>query len=340
MMTKSIKAAIIGCGDIAGGYDERKRGEGIFSHAGAYRTNAHVDLVSAYDVDQQRLDVFCRFWNVGVQCLTLDEILRRKYDIISLCTPDDTHQEILEAIIDSDSCRHIWCEKPLTISSAGAKHIIRLAREKDISLWLTNQRRWEPAHLEVKKRLTDGVIGEIVHITAYYVRGITHIGCTAIDTIRFLCGEVAWVAALPPFQVGSYGDDPSLRCMLGLENGAMANLIGCDLRKYVYSLFEIDIVGTHGRIRIENNGDKIMVYGLKAYIHYPGFMELQVCESIDTQMKWSMKYRFDSILQHVLAGRHSIAEAEEGMMDLTVIDALKSSAAENGAKLFLKKMSR
>lgn len=331
-----MKAGIIGCGDIAGGYDQRKNGDdGVFSHAGAYRTDARVHIVAACDVDQKKLEDFCRFWNIGTKCHSLAEMLDQQFDIISLCTPDDTHESLLEMIIASGCCQHIWCEKPLTTFAEGAKRVIRQARLKGISLWLTNQRRWEPAHLELKKRLIDGVIGEIVHITVYYVKGITHIGCTAIDTIRFLFGEVAWVAALPPFQVGSYGDDPSLRCVLGLESGATANLIGCDLRKYIYSLFEIDIVGTHGRIRIKNNGDTIMMYGLKEYIHYPGFMELQVCESIDTQMKWSMKYRLDSILQQVLAGGHSIAEAEEGMMDLMVIDALKRSAAANGVKLFL-----
>lgn len=330
-----MKAVIIGCGDIAGGYDQRKSGDGVFSHAGAYRTDARVDIVAAFDVDQKKLESFCMFWNIGTICRSLEEMLDQQCDIISLCTPDDTHERMLETIIASGCCQHIWCEKPLTTSAEGAKRVIRQASLKGISLWLTNQRRWEPAHLELKKRLTEGIIGEIVHITAYYVKGITHIGCTAIDTIRFLCGEVEWVAALTPFQVGSYGDDPSLRCVLGLESGATASLIGCDLRKYVYSLFEIDIVGTHGRIRIENSGDTITVYGLKSYAHYPGFMELQVCESIDTKMKWSMKYMLDNILQHVLAGRHSIAEAEEGMMDLMVIDALKRSAAENGVKVFL-----
>jgi len=332
-----VKAGIIGCGDIAGGYDQKKSEDGVFSHAGAYRSDARLDIVAAFDVDHKKLENFCSFWDIGIACHSLEEILSQQLDIISLCTPDDTHERMLEMIVASGCCQHIWCEKPLTTSAEGAKRVIRQAIIKGVSLWLTNQRRWEPAHLELKKGLAAGVIGEIVHITAYYVKGITHIGCTAIDTIRFLCGEVAWVAALPPFRGGSYGEDPSLRGVLGLESGATASLIGCDLRKYVYSLFEIDIVGTHGRIRIENNGDKIMVYGLKSYIHYPGFMELQVCESIDTQMKWSMKYRLDSILQHVLAEVHSTAEAEEGMMDLIVIDALKRSAAENGVKLFLKK---
>jgi predicted dehydrogenase len=177
------------------------------------------------------------------------------------------------------------------------------------------------------------MIGEVIHVTGYYVKGITHIGCTAVDTIRFLCGEVMWVSALPPFQVGSSGTDPSLRGVLGLKNGTTAIVIGCDLREYVYSLFEIDIVGTHGRVKIEDNGDIIRTYTMKNYNHYVGFKELTLLKEINTQMQWTMKIGLEMILKNISEGRESTFYAEEGLEDLKVIDAIKRSAEQGGRRI-------
>jgi predicted dehydrogenase len=332
-MKKMIKAAIIGCGDIAGGYDERKTVKGVFSHAGSYSFFPNVDIASAFDIDHRGARHFCRYWNIRDNPDTLDELLSKKYDIISVCTPDHTHYDIVMKILRSGSSRYIWAEKPFATTGKNAMALIGLAKKKKVGLWLTNQRRWDPAHKALKRAITKGVIGDVLHATGYYVKGITHIGCTMIDTLRFLIGEIAWARAFPPFDNGSYGRDRSLRGILGFDNGATASIIGCDKKKYVYSIFEIDIIGTRGRVRIDANGDRIIIYNAVNYGHYSGFRELKVKKTIRTNMQITMKYGLSYILKDLERRRYSVDSAIEGAEDLKVVDALRLSAQKLGAKI-------
>lgn len=335
MINKNISVAIIGCGDIAGGYDERKKGSGIFSHAGAYRAIPHIEITAAYDVNKIRLERFCRYWAVKKGCKSLRQLLEKEYGIISVCVPDDKHQRIIEEIIRSGCTKFIWAEKPLAATAKGAERIIKMATDKGIGLWLNNQRRWEPAHIMIKRYIASGKIGRLLHVTGYYVKGITHIGCTMINTLRFLCGEVVMARAFIPFSEGSYGQDKSLRGILHFENNATAALIGCDGKKYTYSLFEIDIVGTRGRIKIDENGDKVIVYGAKTYDYYPGLRELKLIQSRRTEMKWSMKYGLQLLLKEMRAKKASVETAEEGLTDLLAVEALKKSASKGGINIVI-----
>lgn len=332
-MKKSIKVAIIGCGDIAGGYDERKRGNGIFSHAGAYKSMKNVEIDAAYDINKARLYDFCRYWSVKMCCGSLSQLLENKYGVVSVCSPDETHAEILERIIKSGCTKYIWVEKPLTTNAKMAEKVIQMARKKKVGLWLTSQRRWDPAHAVAKEIIEDSRIGQLLHINGYYTKGIRHIGCSMVDTLRFLCGEIAAVKAFSPFKAGSYGTDYSLRGLLWFRSGATASIVGCDLKKYVYSIFEIDITGTKGRIRIEENGDKISIYGFKTYDYYPGFSELTLTDKITTKMRWAMKYGLRLLLKNLSSGKCSTHSAEEGLRDLRVVDALRQSARQKGIKI-------
>ena len=330
---QSIKAAIVGCGDIAGGYDEKKKGDGIFSHAGAYRSVKNINICAAYDTDFQRLEKFCDFWCIENAKRTLKEILDGQYDIISVCTPDDTHEAIIEKILNAECTRYVWAEKPLTTSATSAERIIQLASSKKIGIWLSNQRRWEPHHQVLKERIRNEEFGKLIHITGYYVKGLTHIGCTLIDTFRYLFGDIRWVAAFPTDDKPDFRKDTSTMGALGFENGGTATMIGCDAGKYVYSIFEIDAIFSEGRIHLEENGDRIRIDEPFDYKYYSGFRELRGTENIQSEMKWAMKTGLGLLLEDNAKGKRSIGLAREGWKDLVVVDALKSSLSDGGERV-------
>ena len=108
--------------------------------------------------------------------------------------------------------------------------------------------------------------------------------CTIIDTLRFLCGEIEWAQAIPPYEeTGSYGKDYSLSSILGLAGGATASIIGSDHKGYEYSLFELDILATKGRIRIVDSGNKVEIYRPREDPCYAGFKAL----CLDVNHAWT-----------------------------------------------------
>ncbi len=335
MKNKSWEVAFIGCGDIAGGYDERKRQKGIFTHAGAYQAYGKFSLAAAYDPDTQRLKRFSKHWNVPFQAQTLAALLNRKYDVISVCAPDNAHATIISAILKKKAARIIWAEKPLALTAHDARRIIAKAKAAKIGILLSNQRRWEPCHIKIRDLIRTKTIGDILHVNGYYVKGITHIGCTLINTLRFLCGDVVWAEAIPPYKQGSYGNDPSLNGCLGFRNNATAFIKGCDAKEYEYSIFELDLIGSRGRITLTDNGNTMRISKPHAYRAYAGFKELVPEQTMRTHLHSAMELAADTIAHELNGSYPNMHSAQEGLFDLIVVEALKRSAQQKGKRIVL-----
>ena len=336
----SIRAAIIGCGDIAGRYDEIKNDSGCYTHAGAYSSTDKIEITAAADPDANRLSAFGEFWKVPNLYADVIDLLRNQpVDLVSVCVPDALHEEVINQVLSTQPPRIIFAEKPLALSSRAARRLLDRAHGVGTRIVLNNQRRWEQGHLRARSLIQNGEIGEVATVTAYYVKGLYHIGCTAVDTIRFLVSEVDRVQALEGDPEAASSRDASLDAALYLDSGATGVILGLDRYGYRYSLFEIDILGTTGRIRIVENGDRILWFGIKEYSHYPGFLELrEACEhEISCDMGSAIANGVYRILE-ILTNPHdtSDSDGEEGYRDLCVLDAIVSSKAQNCVSLPVK----
>ena len=170
-----LKAGIIGCGRIAGA-DRRE-----YTHADAYTRHPDVELVAAYDIDFEKKKKFHARWNISQN--NFDP------DIISICTPDNTHIRILEECLEWPSVKAVWCEKPLSRDCKEAYDIARRYKEAGKALCVNYQRRWaeEFQRKDVKK------------ITIAYTDSIWTNGCHGVDLILYL--------------LGSYNDGAELICL-------------------------------------------------------------------------------------------------------------------------------
>ena len=256
-----IQAAIIGCGRAAGGYDRAGLSGGCYSHAGAYRLCPDVELVAAVDPDPSQLAEFGKSWNVAHLYADTDDLLRKHpVQIVSVCAPDAFHESIVSRILEIRPPKVIFAEKPLALGSRAAKTLWASSTAAKSRIVINHQRRWEPGHQRARDLIRSGGIGQVVTATALYVKGLYHIGCTAVDTLRFLIGEIDSVRAVGEAQEAAVPGDPSVDAILYLKNGATAVLLGADRMGYRYSVFELDILGTTGRIRISENGQCIRVF--------------------------------------------------------------------------------
>ena len=80
-----FKAAIIGCGNIAGGYDKKIPDSWSFTHAGAYHLCPDTELIAAADTDNNTLDRFSKKWNVRNAYIDYAEMLEKEdIDIVLL----------------------------------------------------------------------------------------------------------------------------------------------------------------------------------------------------------------------------------------------------------------
>jgi predicted dehydrogenase len=331
-----LTAAIIGCGDIAGGYDERATTPGVFSHAGAYgRRQDRIRLIACADPDPARRSRFQAAWQVERGYGSAGEMLADvAVDIISVCSPDACHAEHLSQIVDSGRARMIWAEKPLTTRADTARTIVEKAARAGVGIRLSNQRRWNAAHNQLASEIRGGALGRITAVTGWYVKGLTHIGTTMINTMRLLVGEIAQVQALEPFTGGCYSGDPSLSAVLWFDAGVCGVIHGVDGDAYRYSTFELDLTGSDGRARLLENGDRIEIATPRVNGHYSGFNELQPASVRETGMSNAMLTGLDRMLAALDDGpAGDVSEARDGLRDLTIVDAILRSAAAGGTKI-------
>lgn len=199
--------------------------------------------------------------------------------------------------------------------------MVALAREKRTGLRVSYQRRWEPLHTALAAEIRQGLIGGVTAVHGYYVKGLVHIGTTMIDTIRLLVGEPESARPVSSIQKGSYPCDSSSDIALIYPGGVTAVIQGIDGSEYSYSLFEVDILGTRGRVRITESGDRFDVFRVVPYGHYEGFSELKADRSGRTEMGASMQTGLKRMIRSLHDGTWTdVSDGESALRNLELAE--------------------
>ena len=115
-----------------------------------------------------------------------------------------------------------------------------------------------------------GEIGDIVAVNGAYTKGILHNGSHWFDLVRWLVGEITAVEAWE--SLASPAADPTCHVRVSFATGVQGFLIGIDANKF--SLFELDLIGTLGRIRIRDSGNQVEYSRVQQSEYYAGYLAL------------------------------------------------------------------
>lgn len=99
----------------------------------------------------------------------LEEMLAdENIELVVVNTPSITHYDFTKQAINSG--KNVIVEKPFTATLAQAEELIQLAKEKNVTLSVYHNRRYDSDFKTVKKILDEGWIGEIVEAEIHYDR--------------------------------------------------------------------------------------------------------------------------------------------------------------------------
>lgn len=243
---KKFKAAVIGCGNIGSGFDEKIPTTQAFSHAGAYTLSKYTDLVAASDPDERKMKVFGKKW--GMQAIYADyiEMLNNEsVDIVSVATPAETHHKIIRDIC-TYPIKAIYCEKPISNSIEDAEKIIKLCAKNKIQLTVNHQRRFGLFYQELERKLSAQTLGSIQHVNCNYTRGIFNTGTHLIDLFLYIFGDIESVDAEFSRAKSPFKTDPNLDATLRFKSGFALTMKACDDLSYL--VLDVDILTTKARI--------------------------------------------------------------------------------------------
>ena len=294
-----FRAAIIGCGRI--GADCAPIGSGssrIASHAAAYSACERTNLVAVCDSDPEHLQRCGERWEVQrLFCDPRELFATEQIDLVSICTPPETHVELMAEVLRCDSVAGVLLEKPLALNLKDADAAIELVDHSKAKVSVNYIRRFPPLYRQVKADLEQGKLGPIQHVNIFYTKGILNNGSHAFDLLRFLFEEPSRVALLSP--AGEMvSADPTLSVKVEFQAGFEAWL--CALDGEAYNLFEVDILGSRGRMLLRDQGHILDQFSLEDTRERHGFQQLEpVPHSRPTDLAHAVQYAVTDLIDSI-----------------------------------------
>lgn len=87
-------------------------------------------------------------------------------ELVLILTPNNLHYEMVKAALESG--KHIFCEKPLSISAAQSRELAALAAGKNLVNYVGFSNLMNPANAYVEDLVKSGALGKVMRITATY----------------------------------------------------------------------------------------------------------------------------------------------------------------------------
>lgn len=97
-----------------------------------------------------------------------EALLSDEIDLVVITTPNQTHYDFCKRAILAG--KHVIVEKPLTIYAQDASELALLAKEKNVTLSVFQNRRWDNGALTVKQLVKNQTLGDIVDYEIRYER--------------------------------------------------------------------------------------------------------------------------------------------------------------------------
>ena len=317
------RAALIGCGKIGSEFADDPRVAGVYSHAGAYAACEGATLVAVCDRDPEKLKRCGERWNVTARYLDAHQMLEEQQpEIVSICTPNSTHYDLICAAISTPGVRAVLAEKPLTLELKTAQELVHLASERGVVISVNYSRRYSKNHQKLREFIKSGQIGEIQKVNGYYTKGILHNGTHWFDLARLLIGEVDYVWGINTRKED--GIDPTLDAFLEFEGGASAFLHGCEAD--VFSLFEMDLIGTDGRVRVVDSGHAFEIYKVAESPYYTGYRTLLPRDKETGGMHNALLHAVEDLVHCLNEGGQPLCSGADGVAALKIAFAVRKSA--------------
>ena len=211
------------------------------------------------DINPEKRQLFSENFN----CIAFDDfqdgIIKTGSEIVSVCTPDDTHYKVVKSLLEMDSnIRVVFLEKPACSTLDEMDHLIALSAEKSIDIVVNHTRRFDSRYKEIRKHIADGKYGDLVTGFITYYSGWQHNGVHIIDTLSYLFNDSVEIETIQNGANSPYPDDPTINGKLFLSKlPGKLQLMSFD-EKY-YQLFEFDLRFEKVRLRIEDFGTRILL---------------------------------------------------------------------------------
>jgi predicted dehydrogenase len=164
-------------------------------------------------------------------------------DAIVLATPHAAHAA--QIIAAAKAGKHVFTEKPLTLTASSAQSVVRACTENKVTLAVGYNWRFQPALQAIRNMLDDGRLGKLLHIEGNFcgpsayrfghghwrqsreenpAGGMTGRGVHVVDAMLYLSGQIESVHAQSFRIAQKLGVDDTTSMLFKFRNGTTGYL--------------------------------------------------------------------------------------------------------------------
>lgn len=341
-MTKKYGVGIIGAGWVSGEYVKAFRDHPLTYVAGMYNKTPGkaTNVMKMHGVD-------------GKEYASVDQLLDdQKINIVVHCAHADTRPEYISRAALSG--RHVVIEKPISTNPEGSVQIYEAVKKAGVKSVVSCVLRWNPQFATIRALIDDGKLGDLIYAEAdywhpiikaypgypYYMKRIsggssfTVAGVHAVDTLRWLAGEVAEVAAFSagPIMNKDYEYPPVSVAALRFASGGLGKLSSVIEGDTPY-IFNCRIFGT--TMSVNNNE-------VHSYKWYPGTLGYWAFPTVKPDSGDVAHHPFVPEIAHFMECIENNVESHASIYDMVktmaLCFAIDASAAKGGQPVAVKSL--
>jgi len=212
-------------------------------------------------------------------------IERKDIEAIDICLPTYLHSKFI--ILAAKNGKHVFCEKPMTLSVREAEEVIHEAKKHGVKLMVGYNQRFQKPFEKIKEFIDSKLLGNLVLIESSYARCgpkerylppswraypekgggvLLDLACHKVDLLRWFAGEAEEVTALKSRNFGTEAEDTA-GIIIRFQGGTLG-IINVSLA-YASPYSELDITkvhGSRGSVRFSSENKKVVEIYIKKSI--------------------------------------------------------------------------
>ena len=226
-----LRAAICGAGNWGTRLIESVQGSG------------KIRLVSAVTRDPAARKPLADRFGLALTDRYADVLADPAIDAVVLATPHSAHAD--EVAAAAQAGKHVFVEKPFTLTRASAEAAIEACRKAGVTLAVGFNRRHMPSYVDMKRRIAAGEIGRLRHLEGNFSGppsyqtepgnwrsnrvespdgSMAARGCHVLDALVHLAGLATEVQAVSVRLQHAIDVDDTTACLLRFAGGATGSL--------------------------------------------------------------------------------------------------------------------
>jgi myo-inositol 2-dehydrogenase/D-chiro-inositol 1-dehydrogenase len=311
-----IKIGIIGAGYIAG------------VHAGILARDERVELVAVNDISRECAERLSATTGATV-CVEAQDVIDRS-DAVYITTPNTQHVALALAAIDAG--KHVFCEKPLATTLAGAERVNSAAMGSKGVFQVGHNRRFAPVYKNLKELLTNTHKPHSAHVkmnrgellkpewtgNASVTGGFLYeTPIHMFDMMRFLFGEIDTLYAVGSTHEYSEVDDFSV--LLKFANGFHATLATAADASWLFPFERVEVFCHHATLVTRE------MESLTCSSNLEGHYSEQSMQQLVKEEKWGYLEEDRAFIDAVINGSAPPVTAHDGLMSVKLVDAIYES---------------